>query len=191
MSKELDLESRKLVLRFSIVDSRIDIRSRMSCEAVSGRKSGWVSCALLLACAHDSENTSSKQRSTNSRALVDGLRSNTVDGREGRIPAGPPAVDVNVEGELTIAADSIDSSDPVALTSREWRFGLFIGSIARCAVDIRLVLAAKGDTLAGSSNGGITPSSRASRKAAAQTSFSASHDAASSKLWSRSVSRIE
>jgi len=57
-----------------------------------------------------------------------------------------------------------------------------IGSVDICAADIRRDFAANGDTLAGSSNGGITPSSRASRNAAAQTSFSASQEAARSKL---------
>jgi len=40
ISKVFDLLSRKLVLLRSIVDSRIDIRSRMSCEAISGKNKG-------------------------------------------------------------------------------------------------------------------------------------------------------
>ena len=58
-------------------------------------------------------------------------------------------------------------------------------------VDILLDRAAKGETLAGSSNGGTALSSRASMIAADQTSFSASHDAARSNLWSRRLRRTE
>jgi len=58
-------------------------------------------------------------------------------------------------------------------------------------VDIRRDRIGKGDTLAGSSNGGIMLSFRASHKAAAQTSFSVSQEAARSKLCSRKTSRIE
>ncbi len=58
-------------------------------------------------------------------------------------------------------------------------------------VETRLVLAAKGETLAGNSNGGTVLSSLASHTAAAQTSFSESQEAAKSKLCSRSVNLME
>jgi hypothetical protein len=113
----------------------------------------------------------------------DGRLKSTVDGFEVRIGDVPTLVlSVIVVGESAVVPASAFSSDPENPGSRaccacQSKLAVCIG-----VVDILLAFAANGDTLAGSSNGGITPSSLASRNAAAHTSFSASQDAASSKL---------
>lgn len=68
------------------------------------------------------------------------------------------------------------------VTVRLWRFASSFTLTSGEAFDIRLDLAAKGETLAGSSKGGTTPSSLASQSAADHTAFSASQDAERSKL---------
>lgn len=66
-----------------------------------------------------------------------------------------------------------------------------VGVIDGRVVDIRLEGGENEETLAGNSNGGIVLSSLAEESAETQTDFSASHDAARSKLCSRSDNLIE